>query len=281
MRLTVPKTCKLFIGGQFPRSESGRTDPLTDARGLEIANVARASRKDLRAAVEAARAAQPGWAAKTGYLKGQILYRMAEMLENRAASLAAELVRQGARPRAATAEVEAAVEFLVHCAGWSDKFQALASSVNPVASPHFNFSVPEPLGVVGIVAGAEAGLRGLVELIAPALVGGNAVVALTGAARPLSALGLAEALATADLPAGVVNLLTGRRGELLPQFASHRDLDGMWTVDASAEERRAVQLAGAESVKRLQFWEARNLPEPLQRILSAQEIKTTWHPVGM
>jgi acyl-CoA reductase-like NAD-dependent aldehyde dehydrogenase len=280
-RLEVRKTYKLYIGGKFPRTESGRTYELVDRKGGIIANICRGSRKDFRNAVVAARKAQPGWAGTTAYLKGQILYRVAEVLEGRSAQFVDELVAQGATTAAARKEVEATIDLLVHYAGWSDKYQAVFSSVNPVAGPHFNFSRPESTGVVAVVAPSKSGLLGLASVIAPAIVGGNTVVLLASEGKPLSAVSLAEVLATSDVPGGVVNILTGHREELLKQMASHMDVNAIILCSPEAEERQLVQLEASHNVKRVLLREDGPLDLSPYHVMDLQEIKTTWHPVGV
>jgi acyl-CoA reductase-like NAD-dependent aldehyde dehydrogenase len=263
-RLPVKKTYKLFIGGAFPRSESGRTYLAQEQ------NVARASRKDLRDAVRAARAAQPKWAAQTAYNRGQVLYRMAEMLETRSADLAA--VCSGAD------EVERTIDRIVWYAGWSDKLAQVLGSANPVAGPYFNFTVPEPTGVVGILAPELPALLGLVSRVAPAIVGGNAVVVVASEAQPLAAIELAEALATSDLPGGVVNLLTGHRSELAPWLAGHMDVNALDLAGADGGAAELEQLA-AENVKRVVHG-APDTQSPWE-IAAFLELKTVWHPIGV
>jgi aldehyde dehydrogenase (NAD+) len=285
-RIPIAMTPKVYIGGAFVRSESGRTFPLRDASGGFLANVPQCTRKDLRNAVEAAAKAGPGWARRTPYNRGQILYRMGEMLEARAAEMARALVLGGAGRAAAAREVAATVDRLVHYAGWADKFAQVLGSVNPVASPHFNFTVAEPMGIVGVVAPDEAPLIGLVSLVAPAITGGNTVVALASQARPYPAIVLGEMLATSDLPGGVVNLLTGLRSELLPTFATHAHLRAISAV-ADARERKALRLGAAETVKRVRLlgaeegtdWHSGSA-QGLYEIREFLEFKTTWHPVG-
>jgi acyl-CoA reductase-like NAD-dependent aldehyde dehydrogenase len=262
-RLPVKKTYKLFIGGAFPRSESGRT---YEAEG---ANVARASRKDVRDAVRAARSAFPGWAGATAYNRGQVLYRLAEMLEARAADLAR--VCSGRR------EVEAAVDRVVWYAGWADKLAQVLGASNPVAGPYFNFTVPEPTGVVAVVAPDEPALDGLVARVVPALVGGNAVVAVASEPHPLAAVELAEALATSDVPAGVVNLLTGLREELAPVLAGHMDVNAIDVTGADGASEELERLA-ADNVKRVVH--GREGEQSPWAIADFLELKTVWHPVG-
>jgi len=285
-RLPVTKTPKPYVGGAFIRSESGRVFAASDARGAFFANIPQCSRKDLRNAVEAAAKAGPGWARRTAYNRGQILYRLGEMLEARSAEMAAMLVRFGAGRAAASREVAATVDRLVHYAGWADKYEQVLGGVNPVASPHFNFTVTEPMGVVGVIAPDEPALLGLVTLLAPVIVSGNTVVALASEARPYPAVLLGEMLATSDLPGGVVNLLTGFRRELLPTFATHAHLRAISAV-AGAEERRALRLGAAESIKRVRFTEGGSArvwlsaaAQGVDAIRDFVEFKTVWHPVG-
>jgi len=284
MTLPVLKTYKLYIGGEFVRSESGRYDPALGPKGRQLANVSRASRKDLRDAVRKAREAQPGWAAKTAYLKGQILYRMAEMLESRAEAFAGMLRDGGATAAAARTEVRAAIDRLVHYAGWSDKFPALLSSVNPVASAYFDFSVPEPMGVVGVIAPDKPSLLGLVSHLAPVIVSGNVAVVLLSEADPLVGLEFGEVLATSDLPAGVANLLSGKRAEILPHLARHMDINAI--ADAGADKTAALELQkdSAVNVKRVRRYSVADyraaVAQGLEFIADCVEIKTTWHPVG-
>jgi acyl-CoA reductase-like NAD-dependent aldehyde dehydrogenase len=263
-RLPVRKTYKLFVGGAFPRSESGRTYE------TEGQNVARASRKDVRDAVRAARAAQSGWAGATAYNRGQILYRLAEMMEARVAEFA-ELC-------SGREEVERTVDRVIWYAGWADKLSQVLGGSNPVAGPYFNFTVPEPTGVVAVLAPDEPPLLGLVTRLVPPLVGGNAVVALASETRPLAAIELAEAMATSDLPAGVVNLLTGHRAELAPVLASHLDVNALDLCGADGEAPELEALA-AENVKRVVRGRA-DVQSPWE-IASFLELKTVWHPLGV
>jgi acyl-CoA reductase-like NAD-dependent aldehyde dehydrogenase len=264
-RLPVRKTYKLFIGGGFPRSESGRT---YEAEG---ANVARASRKDLRDAVRAAREALPKWAGMTAYNRGQVLYRVAEMLEARTGEFAALTGDE--------AEVSAAVDRFVWYAGWADKLAQALGSSNPVAGPYFNFTVPEPTGIVGVVAPEKPALLGLVSRVAPAVVGGNVVVAIASERHPLAAVELAEVLATADVPGGVVNLLTGYRGELATVLAAHMDVNAL-DLPASADGDIAeLERLAAENVKRVVRGEADG--QSLYEIEPFLELKTVWHPIGV
>ncbi|MEO0998637.1 MAG: aldehyde dehydrogenase family protein [Pseudomonadota bacterium] len=283
-RLPVEKTYKLYIGGEFPRTESGRYYPLADERGKVIANVCRASRKDFREAVVAARKAQPGWAASSAYLRGQILYRIAEMLEGRAEQFVEELVTEGAARRRARSAVELSIDRLIYFAGWADKYQQIFSAVNPVASSHFNFSVPEATGVVALLAPQRPGLLGLVANLAPAIVGGNTVVALASQGRPLTSISLGEVLHAADLPAGVVNILTGYRHELTEHFASHMDVNAIVFCDEAERYAAPISEAAAANIKRVvnrceTDWRKAAAASPYL-IQDTQEIKTTWHPIG-
>ena len=261
-RLAVRKTYKLFIGGAFPRSESGRT------LELEGYNVARASRKDAREAVVAARKAFGGWSSATAYNRGQVLYRLAETMETRASAFAA--ASSGRR------EVARAIDRVVWYAGWADKLAQVLGSANPVAGPYFNFTLPEPTGVVAIVAPAEPPLDGLVARLAPALVGGNAVVVVASEAHPLAAIELAEAVATSDVPAGVVNVLTGARSELSPVLAAHMDVNAIDVTGADGDVA-ALEALAAENVKRVV--RAREDRSPWE-IAAFMELKTVWHPIG-
>ena len=263
MRLPVRKTYKLFIGGTFPRSESGRT---YEAEGQ---NVARASRKDVRDAVRVARGAFPKWAGMTAYNRGQVLYRLAEMVEARKAEFADLCSGRD--------EVERTVDRIVWYAGWADKLAQVLGSSNPVAGPYFNFTVPEPTGVVGVLAPDEPPLLGLVSRIVPALTGGNAVVAVASEPHPLAAIELAEAFATSDVPGGVVNILTGHRAELAPWLASHMDVNAL-DISGADGEARDLERAAAENVKRVIRGSA-DTQSPWE-IANFLELKTVWHPVG-
>jgi len=287
-RLPITKTPKVYVGGAFIRSESGRTFPISDAAGSFFANTPQCTRKDLRNAVEAAAKAGPGWARRTAYNRGQILYWLGEMIEARRLELADAIALggAGAARRAALREVDATVDRLVHYAGWTDKYEQVLGSVNPVAAPYFDFTVTEPMGIVGVIAPDEAPLLGLVSLLAPAITSGNTVVALASETQPYPAIVFGEMLATSDLPGGVVNLLTGFRKELLPTFATHAHLRAISAV-ATADERRALRLGAAESVKRTHLVKAEEKTDwfadgdhSLHAIRDFVEFKTTWHPVG-
>lgn len=285
-RLTVSKTPKPYVGGAFIRSESGRVFPVHEARGAFFAHVPQCSRKDLRNAVEAAAKAGPGWARRTAYNRGQILYRLGEMLEARRAEMIDTLARFGTTRAAATREVDAATDRLVHYAGWADKYEQVLGNVNPVASPHFNFTVTEPMGVVGVIAPDAPALLGLISLVAPVIVSGNTAVVLASEKTPYPAVLLGEMLATSDLPGGVVNLLTGFRRELLPTFATHAHLRAL-SAAASVGERQALRLGAAESVKRVRFTDHATTSDWLgaggqsvRAIRDFVEFKTIWHPIG-
>jgi aldehyde dehydrogenase (NAD+) len=285
-RLPITKTPKCYLGGAFIRSESGRVSPICDASGAFFANIPQCTRKDLRNAVEAAGKAGPGWAKRTAYNRGQILYRLGEMLEARSREMAEAISLHGAKVSDAEREVSAGVDRLIHYAGWADKYEQLLGNVNPVASPHFNFTVTEPMGIIGIIAPDDAPLLGLISLIAPAITSGNVVVALASSSRPYPSILLGEMLATSDLPGGVVNLLTGLRGELVPTFAMHEHLRAISGV-ANAEERKAIRLGAAESVKRVKLHKAEepvdwfvDSAQGLYEIRDLVEFKTTWHPIG-
>jgi acyl-CoA reductase-like NAD-dependent aldehyde dehydrogenase len=262
-RLPVKKTYKLYVGGAFPRSESGRTFL------AEGQNVARASRKDLRDAVRAARSAQPGWAGATAYNRGQVLYRIAETMETRHADLATYC--SGAQ------EVDTAIDRMVWYAGWADKLAQVIGGTNPVAGPYFNFTIPEPTGVVGILAPDEPALEGLVSRLAPAIVGGNAVVVVASDQHPLAAIELAEALATSDVPGGVVNILTGHRAELAPWLAAHMDVNAIDVTGADGLARE-LERAAADNVKRVVRGAATG--QSPWEIAAFLELKTVWHPIG-
>ena len=287
-RLKVLKTYKLFIGGKYPRSESGRVKPHHNPGGELVAHISHASRKDFRDSVVVARAAQKPWAARTAFNRGQILYRMAEMLESRSESFAAKLVAHaGYDQAAADAEVAASVDRLVWYAGWSDKFPQLFGSTNPVASRHFNVTTPEPTGLVTLFAPESAPLLGLVSTIAPIIVSGNVVIAIVDSAAPTLAIELAEVLSTSDLPGGVVNILTTPHDELVGHVGGHKDVDALCVVGAPDERRRALAIEAAESVKRVEFlddagaagWLDDSEQSPY-RILPFVEFKTAWHPMG-
>jgi acyl-CoA reductase-like NAD-dependent aldehyde dehydrogenase len=284
--LEVRKTYKLYVGGEFIRTESGRYDPVESAKKKLLANVSRGSRKDLREAIRKARAAQPGWAGKSAYLKGQILYRMAEMLEGRAETFARLLSSsRGLSSAEAGREVRAAVDRLVHYAGWSDKYGALLGTVNPVASSYFDFSVPEPTGVVGIVAPEKPDLLGLVSHLTPVVVSGNAAVVLVSEKHPLASLEFAEVLATSDLPGGVANLISGRREELVPHLSRHMDVNAIADAGGDSALSKAIAEDASVNVKRVKRFAigdyVSETAQGLDFIEAFTETKTTWHPIGV
>lgn len=279
-RLAVPKTYKLFIGGAFPRSESGRTYEIVSTKGDFLANAALASRKDARDAVKAARGAVKPWSGATAYNRGQVLYRVAEIMEGRRAQFVDEIVQQtGASTAVAGAEVDEAIDRWVWYAGWCDKYGQVAGNGNPVAGPYFNISVPEPTGVVAIVAPQDTALVGLVSAVAPALVPGNSVVVIASQRHPLSAISLAEVLATSDVPGGVVNVLTGSPAEIAPWLASHPDVHGLDLVGAGDLDWVDLEMAAAETLTRvLPPEQGPDAATPsLQRIAAFTETKTVWH----
>ncbi len=288
-RLAVPKTYKLYIGGAFPRSESGRTYEVVSSKGAFLANAAKASRKDARDAVVAARAALSGWAGATAagltaYGRGQVLYRIAELMEGRRAQFVDEIQKaEGASAAAAGAQVDEAIDRWVWYAGWADKFAQVVGNANPVAGPYFNISVPEPTGVVAIVAPQDSSLLGFVSAIAPALVAGNTVVVVASERFPLSAISLSEVLATSDVPGGVVNILTGSPAEIAPWLASHADVNALDLVGAGELEWVDLQIAAADTLTRVLAPE--NGPDAaapsLDRIAFFTETKTVWHPKSL
>jgi acyl-CoA reductase-like NAD-dependent aldehyde dehydrogenase len=271
------KTYKIFIGGKFPRTESGRYYQPKGSDGKPLANVCRSSRKDVRDAVVAARGAVGGWAGRSAFNRSQILYRIGEMLEGRSVQFVHELVLHGATQKQAEAEVAAAIDLWIHYAGWCDKYQALFSSVNPTNSSHFNFSVYEPTGVVGIMSGGSNGLLELVSLIAPVITGGNTCVVVASEKHPLPAVTFTEVLATSDLPSGVVNLMTGFRSELLKPLVAHMDVNAVVVGDASKEERTMLETEATCNLKRVVYPKS-DAGSPYA-ILDTQEVKTTWHPI--
>ena len=277
-RIDVKKTYKLFINGAFPRTESGRTYEVKSAKGVFIANPCVASRKDLKEAVVAARAAQPGWNKASAYNKGQILYRIAEMLEGRRAQFVDEIIlTTGVTKLKADKEVTDCVDRLVWYAGWSDKLSSLSGALNPVAGPYYNFTVPESMGVIAAIAPETPSLLGLIDAIAPIIVGGNTVIVLASTKAPLSAMSFAEVIATSDVPAGVINILTGKKDEIAPWMASHMDIDGFDISGLLPKSHGAIRIAGAENLKRIFSFKS---ADP-GRILAFLENKTVWHPIGL
>ncbi|WP_243795506.1 aldehyde dehydrogenase family protein [Saccharopolyspora gloriosae] len=281
----MAKTYKLYVGGKFPRSESGRVYPVHAADGTLLANAALASRKDVRDAVAAARKAFPGWSGATAYNRGQVLFRVAEVMEGRRAQFAAEVAAaEGITSDAASAQVDAAIDRVVWFAGWTDKITGVLGAANPVAGPYFSFSVPEPTGVVGVLAPQDSSLLGLVSVLAPVLAAGNTGVVVTSAQRPLPAITLSEVLATSDVPGGVVNLLTGTAEELAPRLASHADVNALDLTGAPPELRPELERAAADTVTRV-LRPGRTEPDwtaapGLERLRAYTELKTVWHPIG-
>lgn len=275
--MEILKTYKIYIGGSFPRTESGRYYPIQDKKGNILANVCLSSKKDVRNAVVAARKAFGGWAEKTAFNRGQILYRIAEMLDGRKAQFIEELIKQGASKASAEKEVAQAVDCLVYYAGWADKYQQIGSSVNPVSSSHFNFSALEPMGVIGIIAPQQTSLIGLVKVIAPVICGGNTVVVAASETLPLCAVTFAEVIHSSDVPGGVVNILTGKVAELAPALAAHMDVNALVT-ESLGDLNKPLALACVENLKR-HITYSNSTDQGLQRITDLQEVKTTWHPI--
>lgn len=282
-RVEVLKTYKIYIGGQFPRTESGRYYVAKNKAGAPLANVCLSSRKDVREAVVAARNAFGGWSAKPAFNRGQILYRIAEMLECRKAQFVDELIKQDSTPTQAEAEVNLSIDRLIYYAGWCDKFQQLFGSVNPVASSHFNFSVPEPTGVVAAIAPQQTSLLGLVSVIAPVIAGGNSIVILASETKPLCSVTFAEVVNSSDVSGGVINILTGKASELTKYFADHMDINATIYCENDIELKKLIQEKASLNVKRVLFynninWNSDDAETPYF-ILDTQEIKTTWHPI--
>jgi acyl-CoA reductase-like NAD-dependent aldehyde dehydrogenase len=278
-RIDVKKTYKLFIGGAFPRSESGRTYEVKDSKGNFIANPSLASRKDLRDAVVAARNAHGGWSGATAFNRGQILYRIAEMMEGRTAQFVDEIVAlEGLTPSAAKKQVEEAIDLWVWYSGWCDKIGSIYGSTNAVSGSFYNFTIPEALGVVTVFAPAKPSLLGLVQSLAPVLAGGNTAIVIASEKYPLAAITLSEVLGTSDVPGGVVNILTGSGAELAPWAGSHMDIDGIDASGLSTEQEKDLRIAGADNLKRIFRFKDGKSP---QRVLSFMENKTVWHPIGV
>jgi acyl-CoA reductase-like NAD-dependent aldehyde dehydrogenase len=278
-RLDVKKTYKLFIGGAFPRSESGRTYEVKSAKGAFIANPSLASRKDLRDAVVAARAAHSGWSSATAFNRGQILYRIAEMMEGRTSQFIDEIVAlEGITPAAAKKQVEEAIDLWVWYSGWCDKIGAIYGSTNAVSGSFYNFTTPESLGVVATFAPAKQSLLGAVQALAPILAGGNAAILIASEKYPLPAISLSEVIGTSDVPGGVVNILTGSSAELAPWIGSHMDIDGVDASGLNKTQEKDLRIAGADNLKRIHTFKESQSP---QRVLSFMENKTVWHPIGV
>jgi acyl-CoA reductase-like NAD-dependent aldehyde dehydrogenase len=281
-RLAVPKTYKLYIGGAFPRSESGRVYEVVTKQGAFLANAAKGSRKDARDAVRAARSAVSGWAGATSYNRGQVLYRIAELLEGRRVQFVEEIrAGEGVSEAVAQQQVDAAIDVWVWYAGWADKYVQFAGNANPVAGPYFNISTPEPTGVVAVIAPQDSSLLGLVSVLAPVLVSGNTAVVVASERLPLSAISLSEILATSDVPAGVVNVLTGSAAEIAPWLASHADVNALDLAGAEQLDWIDLQIAAADTLKRVLPPES-GIPAPsVHRITFFTETKTVWHPKGL
>lgn len=284
-RVTVAKTYKLYIGGKFPRSESGRSYPVTDSKGGFLANAAQGSRKDARDAVSAARKAFPGWSGATAYNRGQVLYRVAEVLEGRREQFITEVAAsEGVPVKKAQSLVDAAIDRWVWYAGWTDKIAAVLGSSNPVAGPYFSFSTPEPTGVVAVLAPQQSSLLGLVSVIAPVIAAGNTCVVITSQDRPLPAITLSEVLATSDVPGGVVNIITGRTAEIAPWLASHGDVNALDLTGAPESLRADLERAAAGTVKRVlrnKVSEDFTVTPDMSRLRAYLETKTVWHPMGV
>ncbi|HYM94073.1 MAG TPA: aldehyde dehydrogenase family protein [Chitinophagaceae bacterium] len=282
-RLEVLKTYKIYIGGQFPRTESGRYYVAKNAEGKQLANVCLSSRKDFRDAVVAARSAFSGWSGRAAFNRGQILYRMAEMLEGRKTQFTDELMQQDATKGKAEKEVNLAIDRLIYYAGWCDKYQQIFSAVNPVATSHFNFSVPEPTGVVSAIAPQNDSLLGLVSVIAPVIAGGNTCVVLASETKPLCAVTFAEVINSSDMPGGVVNILTGKGSELASWFVDHMDVNATIYCEKDSSIQKMMREKSAMNVKRIVFYEKvnwnSNEGQSPYFIMDTQEIKTTWHPI--
>ncbi len=279
-RIDVRKTYKLYIDGKFPRTESGRFSALKDIQGNIIANICRASRKDLRDAIVSNRKVQNDWAKRSAYNKAQILYRIAETLEGRKAQFVDVLIQQGYTSAKAKNEVNASIDLLVYYAGWSDKYIQIFSTVNPVESAHFNFSYPEPTGIVTILAPQAEALLGIISHVAPVIIGGNTCTIVAADKFPLTAIDFAEVLHASDLPGGVINILTGNRKEFIGHASSHMDVNAIVFSDLSNDDKKTVQVNAALNVKRAIDYSKEPIESPY-RILNCQEIKTTWHPMGI
>jgi len=282
-RLEILKTYKIYVGGQFPRTESGRYYVATSGKGEPLANVCLSSRKDFRDAVVSARSAFAGWSGRSAFNRGQILYRIAEMLEGRKAQFIDELVKQDSTAKQAEEEVNTCIDRLIYYAGWCDKFQQVFGAVNPVASSHFNFSVPEPTGVVAIIAPQQTSLLGLVSVIAPVIAGGNTCIVLASETKPLCAVTFAEVLNSSDVSGGVVNILTGKPSELVKFFADHMDVNAIIYCETDVETKKLIQEKASLNVKRVVLydkikWNTDEVETPYF-IMDTQEIKTTWHPI--
>jgi acyl-CoA reductase-like NAD-dependent aldehyde dehydrogenase len=284
-RIDIQKTYKLFIGGKFPRTESGRYIKWTDVKETTVVNICRGSRKDFRNAIVSARGAVSGWSSRTAYNRAQILYRIGEMLEGRKDQFMAELTLQGLSKKQAENEISQSIDRFIYYAGWADKFQQVFSRVNPVSLPYFNFTIPEATGVVAAIAPDDSSLLGLVSIIAPVIAGGNSIVILASESFPLCSITFAEVLHSSDVPDGVVNILTGYRNELIEHFSSHMDVNAIIYCGDNSDDKKLVETNAALNVKHVihfpnQDW-AKNLHQSPYHILKCQETKTTWHPIGV
>ena len=284
-RIDIQKTYKLFIGGKFPRTESGRYIKWMDKKESLVVNICRGSRKDFRNAMVSARGAVSGWSTRTAYNRAQILYRIGEMLEGRREQFMAELILQGLTIKQAKNEIDQSIDRLIYYAGWADKFQQVFSRVNPVSLPYFNFTIPESTGVVAAIAPDDSSLLGLVSIIAPVIAGGNSIVILASESFPLCSISFAEVLQTSDVPGGVVNILTGYRKELLEHFSSHMDVNAIIYCGDNTDDQKLVETNAALNVKHVilfpnQDW-SKDQHESPYHILKCQETKTTWHPIGV
>jgi len=284
-RIDILKTYKTYVGGAFPRSESGHTYALSNKSGKTIANIYRCTRKDVRDAMVKARAAQNGWKNRSAYNRGQILYRIAEMLEGRKDQFVSEMELMDIKKKTARKNIELSIDRLIYYAGWTDKISQVYGTVNPVASSHFNFSMPEPTGVVGVIAPQENPLLGLVSMMAPVIAGGNTALILASEKYPLSGVSFGEVLHASDVPGGVVNILTGFQNEMISHLSSHLDLNGVYNANKDADIRKQIDENCALNVKRRQHitdveWTDSNQESPYH-IMAFQEIKTTWHPIGV
>ena len=279
MRIDVMKTYKLFINGNFPRSESGRVYEILDAKGKFLANPCNGSRKDLRESVVAARSAHSGWASATAFNRGQVLYRVAEIMQGRIGQFVAEIVAQeGATPAAAKIQVQSAIDTWVWYAGWCDKIDSISGSTNPVSGPFYNFSIPESLGVVAIFADSKPSLLNLVSALAPVIATGNTAILIASEKHPLCAITLGECLATSDLPAGVVNILTGKVDQFVTWVGSHMEIDGVDASGLSKKDLVEIKELGAENLKRVHSF---NEAKSTKRMVNFMEIKTVWHTIGI
>ena len=284
-RIDVLKTYKTYVGGKFPRTESGRFYKVAGTDGQLLANACQCSRKDIRMAVVAARSAFSGWKSRSAYNRGQILYRIAEVLEGRKSQFVDELIRAGYQEKDAVREVSVSIDRLIYYAGWTDKYQQVFSTVNPVASSHFNFSMPNPTGIVGVISPDKYPLSGLISMIAPVIAGGNTAIVLASEPQPLSSISFAEVVHASDVPGGVINILTGFKEELIPPLSSHMDVNAIFMSASSADYRKQIEEEAAGNVKRVISTPIKNWNKTEQQnpylMLDLQETKTTWHPIGV